>query len=259
VSENRVQQDPLDRVAETPAKLGQLARQEPQVRPELERLVPPVKRERLALRAQPGPRVKLDSPEPADRPERQEPLEPQVRPELEKLVPPELLDPLVRQDLLVRVARQEPLEQQVLLAQQAPPAKRDLLARVVRQAKLEKLEARALLARLELQVQEKQERLEHRGAREKLVLLVPPALQERLEQQERLAVLVRVGLLAKLALRAHRETPEAPGKQVLLADLALVEKLVRRAVLDPQVPVERQELLVPLERREPRGLPELPD
>jgi hypothetical protein len=66
--------------------------------------------------------VKPDSPEPVDRPAKQEPPEPLVRPELERLVPPEPRVPVVR---------------------------RELLARVVRRANLEKREARALRALLE--------------------------------------------------------------------------------------------------------------
>jgi hypothetical protein len=80
--------------------------------------------------------------------------------------------------------------------------------------------------------------------REKLVLLVPPVLREKREQLAARALLVRVGLLAKLALRAHRETPATPAKQVLLDQLERVERLVTQAALEPQVKLERQELRV---------------
>jgi hypothetical protein len=73
---------------------------------------------------------------------------------------------------------------------------------------------------------------------EKLVLLVPQALQEKPERLEAQALLVRVGLLAKRARRAHLGTPEHPGKQVLLAQLEKVEKLVLQAALGPQVSPE---------------------
>ena len=126
-------------------------------------------------------------------------------------------------------------------------------ARAVRQAKLEKPEARALLARLELQVQEKRERREHRAAREKLVLLVPPALLAKQDQLEARALLVRVALLVRQELRAHQEAPEDPVKQELRASLALVGRQVRRAILDPQVKLVKQGLLDPQEPQEPRG------
>jgi len=76
------------------------------------------------------------------------------------------------------------------------------------------------------------------------VLLVPPALQEKPEQPEARAILVRVGLLAKRALRAHQGTPEHPAKRALLAQLERVGKLVLQAALDPQGSPEKLDSLV---------------
>jgi hypothetical protein len=88
--------------------------------------------------------------------------------------------------------------------------------------------------------------------RESLVLLVPPGLQGKLEQQGARALLVRVALLAKQELRANQGAQEDPVKRVLLGQLALLEKLVLRAILDPQVKLVRRAILDLQDPREPR-------
>jgi hypothetical protein len=101
-------------------------------------------------------------------------------------------------------------------------------------------------------VQEKQVQQVRQERPEKLVILVPPALREKPEQLANRALLVRVGLLAKQALRAHQETPETPEKRVLLEQLEKVGRLATRAALEPQVRVERQVLLEAQDPPEPR-------
>lgn len=78
-------------------------------------------------------------------------------------------------------------------------------------------------------MQEKQEQQELQA---KLDLRVPLVLRARLEQVDQLGSRVQAVVQARLALRALVEAPESQEKQELRASLVLLERLVRRALLE---------------------------